>query len=146
MQISTWALTRSSSRWKTGRRSRSSALMWRKSRLDVLEVLVGGHHAGGVQLADGDGGTQHVEPVQGGFGVDLVLLAGDRQAVIGDRDGEVLAGLVRADHLSDLDADLAGGAELAGLDAGDDGGQQLLGGGHRGLALAGPLGGQPRLG
>ena len=32
--------------------------------------------------------------VEGGRGVDLVLLAGDGEAVIGDGDGEVLAGLV----------------------------------------------------
>ena len=46
--------------------------------LDVLEVLVGGDHAGGVQLDGGDGGAQHVEPVQGGLGIDLVLPAGPR--------------------------------------------------------------------
>ena len=78
MQISTWARTRSSSRWKTGRRSRSSDLIVPEVPLDVFEVLVGGHHAGGVELGGGDGGAQHVEPVQGGFGVDLVLPAGRR--------------------------------------------------------------------
>ena len=51
------------------------------ARLDVFEVLVGGHHGGGVELGGGDGGAQHVEPVQGGLGVDLVLPAGDGQAV-----------------------------------------------------------------
>jgi hypothetical protein len=66
----------------------------------VFEVLVGGDHAGGVQLAGWDGGARHLEPVQGGFGVDLVLLAGNGQGGIGDGAGEVLAGLVPADHLA----------------------------------------------
>ena len=45
---------------------------------DVFEVLVGGDHAGRVELAGGDGGAQHVEPVQGGFLIDLGLPAGRR--------------------------------------------------------------------
>src|SRR5208337_434255 len=49
---------------------------------DVFEVFVGGDHGGRVELAGGDGGAQHVEPVQGGLGVDLVLLAGHGQAVL----------------------------------------------------------------
>ena len=40
--------------------------------LGVLEVLVGGHHGGAVQLAGRERGAQHVEPVQGGLVVDLV--------------------------------------------------------------------------
>jgi Na+/melibiose symporter-like transporter len=38
-QISTWPLTRFSRRWKTGRRSRSSDLMCRKSRSTYLRFL-----------------------------------------------------------------------------------------------------------
>ena len=75
MQINTWALTRSH-RWNRGRRSRSSDLMCRKSR-STYEVLVGGHHAGRLEFVRGDGGAQHVEPVQGGLGVNLVLPAFD---------------------------------------------------------------------
>jgi hypothetical protein len=60
--------------------------------LDVFEVLVGGHHGGCVEFGGGDGGAQHVEPVQGGFGVDVVLAAGHGQAVISDRQVEVLEG------------------------------------------------------
>src|SRR5207237_10315848 len=71
----------------------------------VFEVLVGGDHGGGVQLGGGDGGAQHVEPVQRGLGVDPVLPAGHVQGVIGDGDGEVLGGLVSADHLARLQAD-----------------------------------------
>src|SRR5207253_4572037 len=113
--------------------------------LDVFEVLVGGHHGGRVQLAGGDGGAEHIEPVQDGFGVDLILLAGDGQAVIGDGDGEVLAGLVPADHLADIDPDGPGAGELAGLDPGDEGGEQLLGGGQEFFAGAGAVGGQDRV-
>src|SRR5713226_9640783 len=88
MQIRTWALTRSSSRWEMGGR---------------------------------DGGAQHVEPVQGGFLVDLGLVAGNGQRGVGDGDAEVLAGLVFADHLADGHADLARAGQPSSLDAGDDG-------------------------
>src|SRR5262249_57895535 len=54
--------------------------------LDVPEVLVGGHHSGRVQLVFGDGGADHADAVQGGFGVDLRLPAGDGETVIGGRD------------------------------------------------------------
>jgi hypothetical protein len=59
--------------------------------LHVPEVSVGGDHGGGGELAGGDGGAQHVEPVQGRFGGDLVLPAPHGQAVIGDGDLECLA-------------------------------------------------------
>ena len=57
----------------------------------------------------------------------------------------MLAGLVLADHLADLDADRPGAGEPAGLDAGDEGGEQLLGGGQQVLAGAGAVGGQDRV-
>ena len=44
--------------------------------LDVVEVLVGGDDAGGVQVGGGHGGAQHVDPVQGGLGVDLGVRCG----------------------------------------------------------------------
>ena len=56
-----------------------------------------------------------------------------------------LAVLYLADHLADLDPDRPGAGEPPGLDAGDDGGEQLLGGGQQVLALAGPVGGQHRV-
>ena len=42
-------------------------------------------------------------------------------------------------------ADRPGAGEPTAPDAGDDGGQQLLGGGEQVLALAGPVGGQDRV-
>ena len=86
-----------------------------------------------------------VEPVEHGFGVDLALLAGHGQAVIGDADGEVLAGLVRVNHLAGLDPDLAGALQAAGLHAGEEGGEQFLGGGQEFFAFAGAVGGQGRV-
>src|ERR1035438_3031510 len=77
----------------------------------VFEVLVDGDHGGRVELVCGDGGAQHVEPVQGSFGVDLVLPSFGGQGGVGDGDGEVLAGLVPADHLADIDADRPGAGE-----------------------------------
>ena len=63
-------------------------------------------------------------------------LTGDGQAGIGDGDGEVLAGFVRADHLADLDADRPGTLEPASRHAGEDGGEQLAGG-RPGVVLPG---------
>jgi hypothetical protein len=47
--------------------------------LDVLEVLIGGDHAGRVEFVRRDRGAQRVEPVQGD--VNLVLLAGHDRVV-----------------------------------------------------------------
>lgn len=44
---------------------------------DVRELLVGAHGAGRVEGVGGDGGADDVDPVEGGFGVDLVGVAGD---------------------------------------------------------------------
>jgi hypothetical protein len=43
--------------------------------LDVLEILAGGDRPGGVEDAAGDAGADDVDPVEGGLGVDLVLVA-----------------------------------------------------------------------
>jgi hypothetical protein len=110
--------------------------------LDVLEALVGGDHGRGGQFAVGDRGAQHVEPIQRGFLGDLGLLARHGQAGIGDDDLEVLAGVVLVDHLADGDPDLCGAGQPPGLHAGDDGGEQLLGGLQQVLAFAGAVGGQ----
>jgi hypothetical protein len=68
MQISTWALTRSSSRCQMGRRPRSSALTWRKSHLEAGHVLTGGQRACGVEGVFGDRGADDVDPVGGRLG------------------------------------------------------------------------------
>src|SRR5262249_17714400 len=110
--------------------------------LDVPEVLVGGHHAGRGEFGGRDGGADDVDPVQGGFLIDLRLPAGDGEAVIGDGHVEVLCGLVLVYDLSGLDADLSGAGQPPGPDAGDDGGEQLLGRGQQVFALADALFGE----
>ena len=57
----------------------------------------------------------------------------------------MLGGLVLADDLADLDPDRPGAGEPPGLDAGEDGGEELLGRVQQVLALAGPVGGQGRV-
>ena len=47
--------------------------------------------------------------------------------------------------LPDLDADGPGAGELPGLDPGEEGGEQLLGGGEQLVAGAGAVGGQHRV-
>jgi hypothetical protein len=75
----------------------------------------------------------------------VVLAALDVQGGVGDGDGEVLGGFVRADHLAHFDADRPGAGELASLDAGQEGGEEFLGGGQQVLAGAGAVGGQHRV-
>ena len=55
---------------------------------------------------------------------------------------EVLGHLVLADDLAGLGADLGGAGQPPGGDAGDEGGEELLGGRQQGFALAGALVGQ----
>ncbi|HEY3653273.1 MAG TPA: hypothetical protein VGL33_35280 [Streptosporangiaceae bacterium] len=54
-------------------------------------------------------------------------------------------GLISADHLARLDADRPGALESARGDAGDERGEQLLGGGQQVFPLAGAVGGQVRV-
>ena len=112
MQISTWARTRSSSRWKTGRRSRPPDLIERKSRSTGARFLQAATTPGASSCQRGRGCAAR-RTLQGGFGADPVLAARYRQAGIGDGEAEVLAGLVLADHLARLDPD-HGSAEQAG--------------------------------
>ena len=62
--------------------------------LDLFEVLVGAHDLAGGELGVCDAGAQHVDAVEGGLGVDLVGLALEGEAGVGDLDLEVLADLV----------------------------------------------------
>jgi len=71
--------------------------------------LVRGHDLGRVHLLGRHGGADDVDPVQGRLGGDLVLVASEREPVIGDVQGVVLGHLVPADDLPDPDPDLAGG-------------------------------------
>jgi hypothetical protein len=66
---------------------------------DGGEVFVGGHHGGGVEFLGGQWGAQHVDAIQGGLGGDLLDAAGQRQAAVGDRGGEVFGHLVAVDEL-----------------------------------------------
>ena len=59
--------------------------------LDLFEVLVGAHDLAGAELAVGDAGAQHVEPVQRRFGVDLLGLALVGEGGVGDLHLEVLS-------------------------------------------------------
>jgi hypothetical protein len=81
MRVSTWALTRSSSRWRTGRISR------------------GLRCGAGAQRAGGEAGADHVDPVQCGLLGDLLLITPPGQALIGDLGDEVLGDLLLVDHL-----------------------------------------------
>ena len=52
--------------------------------LDVGEVFVGGHRGRGVELRGGDGGAQNVDAVEGGLGVDVVLVAPPGEGPLAD--------------------------------------------------------------
>jgi hypothetical protein len=118
-------------------------------RLEAAEVafhvgqpLVGGDHAGGVQLAGGDAGAEYVDAVQGSFGVDRALVAGVGDVVVGDLQGEVLGHLELAEHPAHPHADLPGLDQPAGLDLPGDLGQLGFGRCQQRVAFAGPLRGQ----
>ena len=114
----------------------------RLALLDVFEVLVGGHHAGRVQLGLRDGGADDVDPVEPGLLLDLRLLPLGGEAGIGDGDVEVLGHLVLVQDLAGLLPDLGGAGQPAGRSAGGDRGEQLLGGREEVFALAGALAGE----
>ena len=95
--------------------------------------------------AGGDAGADHVDPVEGGLGGDLVLVAAPGEAGAGDLGDEVLGDLVLADDLADPIPDLVRVLQPPGVDRCRDLGQVRLGGGEQFLALAGPVGGQDRV-
>src|ERR1017187_1379185 len=67
--------------------------------LDIFEVLVGGDGAGGIEGLGIDAGADHVDPVAGGLGGDLLLIAAPGETGAGDVADEMLADLVPADDL-----------------------------------------------
>src|SRR6185312_16237514 len=62
------------------------------------EVLVAGHHRGRVKVGRWRAGAQHVDAVEGGFGVDAGVVAAEAKRGAGDHGAEVLAHLVVVDH------------------------------------------------
>src|ERR1022692_2347376 len=113
--------------------------------LDVLEVLVGGDHGGGVHGARGDAGADHVDPVERSLGGDLLLIAAPGEGGAGDLGDEVLGDLVLSDGLPDPDPDLVRVLQPPRARRCRYLLQVGLGGGQQRLALAFPLGGQGRV-
>ena len=85
----------------------------------------------------GDAGADHVDAVEGGLGVDLVVLAGDGEGGVGDGDVQVLFHFVLIGHGTDFQADLIGPDQPPGGYGGGDGGQELFGRGEQFAAFAG---------
>ena len=115
--------------------------------LDVLQRLVGLHRGAGAERVRGEAGADHVDPVQGGLGGDLVLVTPPGQALLGDLDDKVLGDFLLVDHLAHGQGD---GVLAAQWPAGPPGGlvylvQLGLGGGQQLAALAGPLGFEERV-
>ncbi len=109
--------------------------------LHVLQRLVGGHRAAGAQRICREAGADDVDPVQRGFGGDLILIAPPGQALVGDVHDEVPGDLLGVDHLAHGQGD---GVFAAQRPAGPPGRgidlRQLGPGGLQQLAaLAGPL-------
>ena len=71
MQISTWPLTRFFEAVEDRAQVEVVGFDVPEVALDVLEVLVGGDGAGGVELGGGERGADDVDPVEPGFVVDL---------------------------------------------------------------------------
>ena len=99
----------------------------------------------GSSWSAGTDGAHDVDAVEGGFGGDVVVSAGDGQAGVGDGAVKVLAHLVFADDLADRFADSAGTGQPACGNAGNDRGEQFLGGGEQFVAFAGAFDGQERV-
>ena len=106
---------------------------------DVGEVFVGGHGGWRVEVRGGDGGADDVDAVEGGFGVDVVLVAPPGEGRLADVEDEVLADLPLVDHFPGADADPGGVGQPSRGDHGFDLGELGLGGGQQPLAVGGAL-------
>jgi len=74
--------------------------------LDLLEVLVGADHVTGAQFGLAEVGPEDVDPVECRLGLDLGGFALEGEALIGDRDLEVLLHLVVPKRRPDGQPDL----------------------------------------
>jgi hypothetical protein len=113
--------------------------------LGLGERLVGADDIGGGELRARDARAQDVDPVEGGLGGDLVLLAPVGEAVVLDLELEVLTHLEAVPDLADGEPDLRFAPERSRLDPRLDRGQFALGGGEQLLTAAAPVVGDERV-
>jgi hypothetical protein len=111
----------------------------------LRQVLAGGHGAGRVEGAGGDGSADDVDPVCGGLGVDAVLVAAPGDPAFADVQDEVLGDLPLIDDLPGGGADLVRVLDPPGGGPCGYGAQVRLGGGQQLAAGAGALGGLERV-
>ena len=77
--------------------------------LGELELFVDADHGLGGELVGGAGGSEHVDPVERGLGLDLLGLALVGERAVGDLELEVLGDLVLVRDAAGALADLPGG-------------------------------------
>src|SRR5262249_34906999 len=104
--------------------------------LDLFELFVGADDLGRFEFAVGDAGAEQVDAVEGRLGRDLVLLAREDEAGIGDLELEVLSDAPAVPDRADGEPDLGLALERALLDAGLDLGERALGGLQQVVAFA----------
>ena len=85
MRKNTWVRTRSSLRCRMGA-DVEVGVEAAKDPLDVGEGLVGRDDLVALEQVVGEVGAQHVDPVEGRLGGDLVLVAVIGERVVGDLD------------------------------------------------------------
>ena len=129
-----------------GRISRS-VLKTPEHSLDLGEGLVGGHDVTGVEGVWRQACADDVDPIEGGLGGDLVLVAAKAERVVCDVEDEALGHLVVIDHLADPQPDLVLASQRAALAAAchRDRFELSVGRGQQRLAFACPLLGQERV-
>jgi len=98
--------------------------------LDVGEVFVAAHDIIAAQGGLGQAGAQHTDAIEGGLGGDLIVFAGEGEAVLGDVKVKVFGHFVVVDHLAHLQRDLVAPAQRALVSGGGGGdlGQLFFGG------------------
>ena len=115
--------------------------------LDQGQALVCGDGAGIVEGGGGQAGADNVDAVQRHLGGDRLGLAGDGEAVVGDRQIEVLGHLVPIQRGADLQRDFRRPAQrlMPAFDRRPDSGERLLGRRKQCLAFAAALAGEIRI-